>query len=97
MTDSRVGIATPTWRNALGEPVDLDNIDREYALNILTMVLLRRGMRGYTDQEIREDPLVEKLRDVVLNGREKNVHDRLRAKRYNLLCKLEGLPYRARR
>lgn len=84
------------WRNVFGEPVDLDNIDREYALNILTMTLLRRGRFGYTPDEIREDPLVQKLRAVVLNGRERNFTDRLRAVSYNARCTLKGLPFRAK-
>lgn len=85
----------PQWFNALGEEVDLDNIDREYALNILSMVLPARASLGYTPDEIREDALVQKLRDIVLNGRTMNSHDRLRAIRYNFACRLRGLPFRA--
>lgn len=92
------------WFNSLGEEVDLDNIDREYALNILSMVLLRHGRdQGYaeafgyddTPVDLREDPLVNKLREVVLTGREKNLRDRARAVRYNMLNKRAGKPFRA--
>lgn len=90
------------WLNSLGEEVDLDNIDREYALNILCMVLLRRGRMqnihdslGIPREDVREDPLVQKLRDVVLTGRAPNKRDRIRAIRYNMRNKRRGLPYRA--
>lgn len=84
------------WVNALGEEVDLDNIDAEYALNIYTMVCTRRGALGYTDSEMRSDPLVQKLREVILTGRDRNTHDKLRARRYNIMCRFRGLPFRAR-
>lgn len=88
---------TVLWRNVFGDPVDLDNIDKTYALNILTMVLLSRGRYydAYTQEDIRDDELVQKLRDVVLNGRDKNYVDRLRAISYNARCKLKGLRFRA--
>lgn len=81
------------WFDSLGREVDLDNIDKEYALNILTMVLLRRGRDGYDD--VREDALVQKLREVVLTGREPSGEDRKRAARYNVENVAAGLPYRA--
>ena len=84
------------WVNALGEEVDLDNIDAEYALNIYTMVCMRRGMLGFTDSDMREDPLVQKLREVILTGRDRNVHDKVRERRYNIMCRFRGLPFRAR-
>ena len=83
------------WRNVFGEPVDLDDIDREYALNILSMVIARRARAGYTADEMREDPLIQKLREVVLEGREKTAKDRRRARRYNKRTAKLGLPYRA--
>jgi hypothetical protein len=85
----------PRWLDSLGREVDLDNIDREYALNILTMVLLRRGRGGYTDAEIREDALVQKLREVVLTGREPNHEDRRRAFKYNIDNIKAGKRFRA--
>lgn len=83
------------WTNALGEPVDLDDIDREYALNILTMALLRRGDWGCTSAEVREDELIQKLREVILTGRTPTARDRMRGRRYNALCRLRGLSFRA--
>lgn len=83
------------WVDALGREVDLDNIDREYALNILSMVLLRRGRLGLSDDDIRNDPLVQKLRDVVLTGRKPNLSDRLRAMDYNVRNRLAGKSFRA--
>lgn len=88
-------ITTPTWHNALGDEVDLDNIDRVYALNILTMVLLRRGLLNYSPEEVLVDPLVQKLREVVLDGRKPNLSDRVRAIGYNVRCWRAKLPYRA--
>lgn len=85
--------SSPIWFDSLGREVDLDNIDKEYALAILTMVLLRRGRRGATD--VRHDPLIDKLRDVVLNGRAPNEADLARARAYNEKNKAAGLPYRA--
>lgn len=85
----------PRWLDSLGREVDLDNIDREYALNILTMVVFRRGRRGYEMEDLRHDALVQKLRDVVLNGREPNAEDRRRAMQYNIDNVGAGLPYRA--
>lgn len=85
----------PRWFNALNEEVDLDDIDREYALNILTHILTRFPRNAMSPDELRADPLVQKLRDVILNGRDKSVRDRKRAARYNFLNKVRGLPWRA--
>lgn len=83
------------WFDSLGREVDLNDIDKEYALAILTMVLLRYGRASYTSDEVREDPLVQKLRDVVLNGREPNERDRARARVYNIRNERQGKPFRA--
>jgi hypothetical protein len=89
-------VSEPRWFNAAGEEVDLDDIDREYALNILTMVIYRHGQSMFsTADDLRHDPLVQKLRDVVLEGREPNLRDRARAIRYNAKMRAAGLPYRA--
>ena len=80
----------------MGNEVDLNDIDREYALNILTMVVFRRGEMGlWSMDDLRHDALVEKLRDVVLTGREPGAKDRVRAFQYNLDNVRAGLPYRA--
>lgn len=89
-------MSEPLWRNVFGEPVDLDNIDREYALNILMMATTSRAQRGYTSQEFRDDPLIQKLREVILSRRRKRLRDLLRALNYNRRCKAAGYPYRAR-
>jgi hypothetical protein len=56
---------------------------------------MARGALGFTDKDMREDPLVQKLRDVILNGREPNYRDRQRAKRYDNLNEFKGLPWRS--
>lgn len=81
------------WYNAFGEEVDLDNIDREYALNILSMFLLNSGLRGFIVD--KDHPLTTKLRDVILNGRKPTMRDRARAFAYNIRCVREGKPFRA--
>jgi hypothetical protein len=84
------------WFNAFGEEVDLDNIDREYALNILSMYILNSGLRcAHSHESIKVDPLVEKLRDVILNGRKPTMRDRARAFAYNIRCVREGKSFRA--
>lgn len=83
------------WHDVFGDPVNLDDIDKRYALNILTMALLRRGRRGVTDKELLTDPLIQKLREVVLNGRDPKLRDRVRAFKYNRRAKREGIPLRA--
>ena len=88
-------MTAPTWHNAFGEPVDLDNIDREYALNILCHYTLNAGWRGLDHEDMHNDPLVQKLRGIVLNGRKPNFWDRQRAVVYNIRCALRGLPWRA--
>lgn len=85
----------PQWFNVFGEEVDLDDIDRSYALNILCMALVSRGLHGHTDDEIRQDTLITKLREVVLDGRERTLRDRWRALKYNWRCWRADLPYRA--
>lgn len=82
------------WRNSLGEPVDLDNIDREYALNIYAHVLIRRGP-WMTDDEMRADPLLTKLREVILTGRDKTPDDDRRAMIYNAMNAARGKRWRA--
>lgn len=59
------------------------------------MYLLNAGLRGVGHDSIREDALVNKLRDVILVGREPTRYDRARAAAYNVRCWLLGLPYRA--
>lgn len=86
----------PRWFDARGQEVDLDDIDKEYALNILMMVHARRIIAEYTADEMRADPLIQKLRDVVLHGREPNLIDRRRGDLYNRAMRKMGLPYRAR-
>lgn len=89
-----IGDKPVLWRNAFGEPVDLDKIDKRYALNILTMVL-RRTRNDATANDLRHDPLIQKLRDVVLNGRDPDDSDLPKAHDYNARCEAEGLPFRA--
>lgn len=83
------------WFNSLGQEVIIEEIDREYALNILTMVLLRCGRAGCDDQEVRQDPLVQRLRPVVLHGREPNEADAERGALYNKQNRRLGMPFRA--
>jgi hypothetical protein len=84
------------WFNVLGDEVDLDDIDREYALNIYTMAVQRRALLGYTSKDFRADPLIQKLRDVILDGRKPNLRDRIRGERYNVAMRKLGLPFRAK-
>lgn len=88
-------IGEARWNNAFGESVDLDDINRVYALNILTLVLLRRGRAGMSNDEVRHDPLVSKLREVVLVGREPTDEDNQRAIAFNQRCAAFGLTHRA--
>lgn len=74
------------WFNVFGERVDLDRIDREYALNILSRVLERN-----LAVDPRTDPLVQKLRGRILQGRDPNWRDWLRRKRYNVRCRIAAL------
>ncbi len=87
----------PRWRNVFGAEIDLDNIDRDYALNILLMAHARRVRMGFTRDDMIEDRLMQKLREVVLDGRKPSARDRIRASAYNVRCRLHGLPYRAGR
>jgi hypothetical protein len=80
----------PRWYNVFGEAVDLDDIDKRYAANILGHIDNRpRGRYGLGDA------LIDKLEEVAANGRRPNLRDRLRAVRYNIRCWREGQPYRA--
>lgn len=95
-------ISEVLWRNAFGEPVDLDSIDREYALNIYTMVVQRRVEAWYwlltqaeVEKELRGDPLVQKLREVILEDHEKTPADIARAKRFNAKAQKLGIRHRA--
>jgi hypothetical protein len=90
------------WINVFGEEVDLDSIDREYALNIYTMAVRRRVewwsdslSSAEIDERLREDPLIEKLREVILKDAKKTPRDRLRAIRYNQRAAKRGLRWRA--
>lgn len=83
------------WRNSLGEPVDLDNIDSEYALNIYTMAVKRRGANAVSETEMRADPLLQKLREVILAGKKPGPEDHRRAMVYNALNAARGLRWRA--
>ncbi len=85
------------WRNVFGDEVNLDDIDRAYALNIYTMVVAKRARRGYTRDDFMGDPLVQKLREVILAGREPNLRDKLRGAAYSMRCWAAELPYRASR
>ena len=85
----------PRWYDSLGREVDLDDIDREYALNIFTMVVSRRARQGYRAADFKEDPLIQKLREVILTGREPTPEDYARAMQYNADNARAGLPFRA--
>lgn len=83
------------WRNAFGEAVDLDTIDREYALNILSMHIARKVRIGWLDMDFRNDPLTTKLREVVLHGRDRDGSDSLREAAYNMRSAARGMRFRA--
>lgn len=70
------------WKNSLGEPVDLDTINREYALNILMMYVARKARQGWLNEDFREDELTQELRDVILTGRDRDGGDSLREAAY---------------
>lgn len=62
------------WFNIYGDEVDLDSINREYALNILLRLYDRRRHEWadpYTD------PLIQKLRQRVLDGPKPSFAQRL--------------------
>lgn len=85
------------WRNVFGEPVDLDKIDREYALNIYHMRVARKAsVLGWTAQDFEDDPLTQKLREIILSRRRKRPRDYARAIHYNIRCKCAGLKFRAK-
>jgi hypothetical protein len=90
-------MSEPTWTNAHGEPVDLDNIDKVYALNILSHYTLNCGRLGYDHEDMRNNALVQKLRGIVLDGREPNLRDRLRATWFDVRCAWKGMPWRSGR
>lgn len=83
------------WFNVFGEEVDLDDIDRSYALNILMMFAQHKARQGYSRDWIESHPLTRKLREATLKGRDPEPQDRIRAMFYNARCRLFGLPYRA--
>lgn len=87
--------AEPSWRNVWGQEIDLDDIDREYALNILMMAHTTRVLMDYTRDDFMRDRLIQKLRGIVLEGREPSWRDKIRGARYNARCRRKGLPYRA--
>lgn len=84
------------WYNVLGDEVDLNKIDREYALNILMHVHGRMAWCGTEQAETRNDELIQELRKVVLSRRRRRPRDVWRAFNYNRRCKKAGYPYRAR-
>jgi hypothetical protein len=88
-TRDEEALLKPRWFNSLGQEVDLDDIDREYAIRILAH-LARYGIRGSED-------LVRKLVDVAVNGRAPNERDLARARAYNDKNEAAGLPWRAPR
>lgn len=77
----------PLWTNSLGQPVDLDNIDRQYAIRILAHLAGHYGAGS--------EALVEKLVEVATNGRAPTEADLARARAYNDKNKALGLPWRA--
>lgn len=89
------------WYDAHGRPVNIEQIDKRYALNILTMVVGRIYVANADLPEhevgdiIRNHPLVQRLRETVLNGRDPDVRDRARAVEYNELSERRGIPFKA--
>lgn len=83
------------WRDSLGRPVDVENIDKVYALNILMRHVAQKTRLGYSKDWFKRDELTQKLRETVLNGREPGEDDKARAIEYNRLNKEAGLPHRA--
>jgi hypothetical protein len=71
------------WLNYFREPVDLDDIDREYAENILANATRQFERKGMSRAEIDAHPLVQKLNQVIPVAREKNDEDRRREREYN--------------
>ncbi len=79
------------WVNVFGEEVDLDDIDRIYALNILTHLLSHPAVRTMSPSAVQNSPLVNKLREVILEGRDPNYYDCMRYVDYKLRCHEEGI------
>lgn len=85
----------PRWFNSLGEPVDLDTIDSGYAANILAMALNNRIARGWSREDLRNDPLLSKLRERIDAFVLPTLADKARAADYNRRNEEAGLPFRA--
>lgn len=77
------------WKNSLGEPVDLDTINRVY--------VARKARQGWLNEDFREDELTQELRDVILNGRVRDGGDSLREAAYNKRNAARGLTFRVTR
>jgi hypothetical protein len=71
------------WRNYFGEPVNLDDIDRRYAENILANAVAQCERRGWSKARIEALPLVQKLRQVIPVAREATEEDLRREREYN--------------
>lgn len=84
------------WYDSLGRKVDLDNIDKRYALNIYTMYVMRQALRfGMGPKDLVHDELAQKLREVMMTGREPNESDRARAAEYDALNAKNRKPFRS--
>src|ERR1044072_2086416 len=83
------------WRDIRGRAVDVENIDKVYALNILMMHTARKARMGWTPEDFKRDELTQKLRETVLHGREPNADDDDRAREYNERCRRHGVSLRA--
>ena len=60
------------------------------------MAVFRRGRGSYSTLEsLRDDALIQKLREIILTGREPSAEDRKRAFEYNLDNIRAGKPFRA--
>jgi hypothetical protein len=86
-------MSNPTWRNVFGKEIDLDTIDRNYALNIL---LHRSKMGLIVCSKVEYDALTHKLIERIRDGHKPGLRDWSRRRQYNFRCRRAGLPYRAR-
>lgn len=83
------------WRDSLGRAVDVEDIDKLYALNILMMHVTRMAKVGWHAANFKHDELTQKLRETVLYGRKPNQADNERAMEYNRLNREVGKSFRA--